>query len=284
MMSPEWLVLKDFLDSTPETLQSGLYQALDSETLEDIENLPALSFSPSDGFESLEKQIETTHYSWLIPFFDRLEDSDKYIFVSGLPEKSQASIMKYYDLTRLPKSLSLSAKEFIQKTLYNYLLKDYQNILPINCLPKDPLNSLLTLSREQLLNLVDYLSMHDLSLEIKTMINASQIKNIQEILPLHQRQYLKKLSQKIEPISFKPMGLSHWDGNEPQFKKILHQRGLNRLSKALTESHPSLLWHLSHKLDMGRASIVKTLFKEIKNKKAQRVLVSQVCDLIEKIH
>ncbi len=126
--------------------------------------------------------------------------------------------------------------------------------------------------------------MHDLSLELKTMVSASHIKNIETILPTHQRQYLKKLSQKIEPISFRPMGLSHWDGNESQFKKILHQRGLNRLSKALTESNTSLLWHLSHKLDMGRASIVKTLYKEIKNKKAQRVLVTQVCDIIDKIH
>jgi hypothetical protein len=284
MMSPNWLVLKDFLESTPKDIQDRLYMVLENDTLEDLENIPAFSFSPSSGFENLSDRLSSIHYSWFLPFFDRLKDSDKYFFVSALNEHQKASIMKFYDLTRLPKELSPIAKNYILQILYSYLNKDNHKIIPKNCLPEDPLNNLLNLTREQLLTLVDYLSMHDLSLELKTMISATHLNNIENLLPIHQRQYLKILSQKIEPISFRPMGLSHWDGNESQFRKILHQRGLNRLSKALTASHHSLLWHLSHKLDIGRASIVKTLYKEIKNKKAQRVLVTQVCDIIDKVH
>ncbi len=157
MMSPQWLVLKDFLEASSEESQDQLYQMLDNDTLEDVENIPSFSFSPSHGFDTLEERLSHVHYSWLLPFFDRLKDSDKYFFLSALNEKSQASIMKYYDLTRLPKKLSSLGKEFILQTLNTYLTKDNLKILPVTCLPQDPLNNLLNLSRKQLLILVDYL-------------------------------------------------------------------------------------------------------------------------------
>jgi hypothetical protein len=106
---------------------------------------------------------------------------------------------------------------------------------------------------------------------------------IESILSKLQKDYLYELKKTIEPIAFKSIGLNHWNGDESLLKKILHQRGLNRLSKALSQSHHSLLWHLSHKLDMGRASIVKALFKDLKNKKAHTILVSQVCELLNKV-
>ncbi len=282
MMGPDWLVLKDFIDLSDD--KSLLCQTLDDNLLEDLESFPTPSSNPSKGLLSKKERINQVHYSWFIPFFDRMKDCDKYLFLNVFDENHQTSLKEYYDLSRSPKELSSLGENYALSVLETALKKDNINPLPLSCLPKDPLNQLLNLTREQLLTLVDYLSMHDLSLELKTMISSSHLKNIRTILPNHQKQYLNKLLQKIEPISFKPMGLCHWDGNEAKLKKILHQRGLNRLSKALALSNHSLLWHLTHKLDIGRASIVKSLLKDVKNQKAQKVLISQVCDIIDKVH
>lgn len=280
MKTPDWYVFKDFLDCLPSTQEkTELCRFLSEDEQEDIEQTPPLPFHPSHGLSSDKERLEPIHYSWFVPFLERLSDADKYLFISPLQTQKEALYL-HFDLTRSVESLTDLAVTFLSQELYHYLTQDYPVILPQDCLPEDPLNSLLELSREQLLSVVDLLSLHDLSLEIKTMISSSHLIKIDSILSSSQKNYLYELKKKIEPVAFKPMGLNHWNGDELLLKKILHQRGLNRLSKALSASHPSLLWHLSHKLDMGRASVVKTLFKTLKNKKAHTVLVAQVCELL----
>ncbi|MCH9630960.1 MAG: hypothetical protein S4CHLAM37_09710 [Chlamydiia bacterium] len=281
MKEIDWYIFKDFLDCADEEKKSKLIQHLADEEKEEVLSTPQLPLHPSKGLPNFSERLASIHYSWLTPLLEKMYDEDRYLFISVLSEKQQEKLYKYFDLTKDVDTLSDIGKEYISSKLYHYFVKKHQNIIPIECLPDDPLNDLLDLTRNELLHLVDHLSMHDLSIEMKTMIDASHFMKIESLLTFEQKQYLRKLGKSIEPIAFKPIGLNHWDGDEKLLKKILHQRGLNRLSKALSASHISLLWHLSHKLDMGRASIVKTLFKELKNKKAQQILVSQVCELIE---
>lgn len=280
MKTPDWYVFKDFLDCLPsDEEKDALCHFLHEDEQEDIAETPFLPARPSLGLSSYQTRLEPIHYTWFIPFIERLADPDKYLFIATLPHQKEA-LYQHFDLSRPIDSLSNLSLLFLSQELYHYLIKDHPLILPEECLPEDPLNSLLELSREELLTVVDFLSLHDLSLEMKTMISSSQLLKIESILSHSQKNYLYELKKKIEPIAFKPIGLNHWNGDELTLKKILHQRGLNRLSKALSASHHSLLWHLSHKLDIGRASIVKTLFKALKNKKAHAVLVMQVCELI----
>lgn len=280
MICSSWIALKSFV--TEEKDKAKLLNCLDSDTLELLDSLPEPDPSQKLGLIPIKSLIADIHYTWFLPFFDKLKDQDKYLFISCLEEKMQNSLMKHYDLTRSLKKLSSFGEKFLLSTLYHQVLKDEKTFLSKEYLPHDPMNCLLKLSREDLLNLVDYLSLHDLSIEMKTIISSSHRKTINDFLKPYQRDYLQKLSQKIEPVSFKPMGLCHWDGNVTDFKKILHQRGLNRLSKALSNSHRSLFLHILHKLDIGRASIVKNLLKEVKNHKAQKVLVEQVREIAEK--
>jgi len=283
MKTPDWYVFKDFVDCLPsEQEKKAVLHYLTPDEQEDIHLTPPLSLHPSHGLSTYEKRLQSIHYSWFIPLLQRLCDTDKYLLMAPLHAQKEA-LYTHFELTRAMTSLTPLALEFVSCTLYEHLIKDFAVVLPKECLPDDPLNALLTLSREQLLHLVDLLSLHDLSLEMKTMINSAQLLKIEAMLSHQQKDYLYALKRKIEPIAFKPIGLSHWNGDELLLKKILHQRGLNRLSKALSASHHSLIWHLSHQLDMGRASIVKTLVKRLNNKKAHAVLVAQVCELITAI-
>lgn len=280
MKSADWYIFKDFIDLADGAKQKKLLSFLANEERNELSSIPSLPMHPSRGLSSYAKRLEDIHYSWFTPLLEKMFDQDKYLFISVLGNEQKEKLYKYFDMTKEVGPLSSFANEFISSKLYHHFIGKYNHLLPKECLPEDPLNSLLDLSRESLLSLVDLLSMHDLSLELKTLINASHMQKIEILLSGEQKEYLIELRKTIEPVSFKPIGLNHWNGDEKILKKILHQRGLNRLSKAISFSHISLLWHLSHKLDMGRASIVKTLFKELKNKKAHKVLVSQVCELL----
>ncbi|MBM3191293.1 MAG: hypothetical protein FJZ63_01395 [Chlamydiae bacterium] len=279
MKTPAWYVFKDFLDQEP--LKSSLLRFLSPHLVEIVEQSPSLPFHPSQGIASYKDRLQGIHYSWILPLLEPYSDADKYLFLSILDHKQQEPLLQHFDLSKQTSPLSLWAELFLSKHLYELLTQDHKNLLPKECLPEDPLNFLLDLSRERLLHLVDLLSLHDLALEMRNIINSSHLMKINALLSQDQKNYLFQLRQRIEPIAFKPMGLNHWNGDESLLKKLLHERGLNRLSKALSFSHLSLLWHLSHKLDIGRASIVKTLFKELKNKKAHTLLVSQVCESLQ---
>jgi hypothetical protein len=261
MKTPDWYVFKDFLDCLPsEKEKDALCHFLHEDEQEDVATTPLLPAHPSLGLSSYQTRLEPIHYTWFIPFIERLETADQYLFIATLPHQ-QESLYRHFDLSRPVDSLTNLARLFLAQELYHDLIKDHPLILPEACLPEDPLNALLELSREELLTVVDFLSLHDLSLEMKTMINSSHLLKIESILSHPQKNYLYELKKKIEPIAFKPIGLNHWNGDELILKKILHQRGLNRLSKALSASHHSLLWHLSHKLDIERAGVGKTLLK-----------------------
>ncbi len=61
---------------------------------------------------------------------------------------------------------------------------------------------------------------------------------------------------------------------------ILHQRGLYRLGKALSASHPDFLWHLSHRLDTGRSAILKKYYAKPINPSISTVLVQQIQNVL----
>lgn len=279
MKTPDWYVFKDCLDMQSPQEKSSLMHYLVHDLKDEMQETPNLPFHPSKKWLSYKERLRSIHYSWFIPYLESYSDQDKYLFISVLDEEQQESLSHHLQLFRSFNSMRSEVEPFFAKLLYVYLL-DGEDILPQECLPEDPLNGLLSLSRDQLLTLVDFLSLHDLSLEIKTLVNASHLVKIHTLLSQKQKEYLYKLNHRIEPIAFRSMRLNEWNGDLISLKKTLHQRGLNRLAKGLSESNPSLFWHLIHKLDIGRASIVKTLFKELKNKKAHSILVSQICDLL----
>ena len=69
---------------------------------------------------------------------------------------------------------------YLQHTLFLAIAP--QDLIPIACLPSDPLNHLLTLSFQELLSLIDLLCMHDLAVEIRHIIDTSKLKEVYSLL------------------------------------------------------------------------------------------------------
>lgn len=229
---------------------------------------------------SIEDRIKVIHYSWIAPFVRPFAEADQRSLLSVLAPAQAEKLKLYFKISRGLKKLGFHPKRFLQRLIYDWLISTQKEFVPVEYLPAHPLNAILELKKSSIQHLVDFLGLHDLALELKKMVTAKQIKKIQEALSKPHREYLKKVCKSKEPISFARFNLERWDGDETKLKQILHQRGFNRLSKALFGCHPSLMWHITRRLDTGRTKIMRKFFTDMNNEKAQEALKKQVVSLI----
>ncbi|MCB1115481.1 MAG: hypothetical protein KDK71_03330 [Chlamydiia bacterium] len=244
------------------------------------------SIAPSEGDPfahplSTRERLKEIHYSWMITFLEPFTKKDKIFILASLEKKQASKLQKHFQIKEKDfPPIKKVGKDYLVRALYDWLISDQKEFLPIEFLPKHPLSPLLTLTKNELQALVDYLGLHDLALELKHVIKADQIKKIQNVLSKEEQEYLKKQIKRKEPISFARLNLDGWNGDGEKLKAILHHRGFNRLAKALFGCHPSFLWHLCHKIDTGRAKILRKFFTDIKNDEAQSVLINQTLEII----
>lgn len=276
MILAELYLLKDFLDSISQEEKEELLSFLDVDTQEVFTDIHALPFNPSKGLKSYQERLMHIHPTWLLSLLKDFADSDKYLYIGALNEDIQELLFQHFQLSRRDVKITDFAKDYLCKQLYQELTKDVPDLLPQEALPLDPLNVLINISRLQMLDLIDLLSLHDLNIELKSLISSQHLKKLQTLLTNSQKQYLGIVQKKTELLSFKPIGLCYWNGDPDILKKALHQRGLNRLAKALYNSCSSLQWYICHKLDISRATIVQTLMKDLKNKNAHEHLIEQI--------
>lgn len=122
--------------------------------------------------------------------------------------------------------------------------------------------------------------MHDLSVEIRQIIETAKLKQIYALLTKPQTTFLKTLLHKKEAVTFKKMGLIAWRGDKDALRSLLLQRGLNRIAKSLYGRHPSLLWHVAHRLDAEKGQLLLNLCTALDHPRASSLLSEQVVELV----
>lgn len=232
----------------------------------------------------MEGRLSRVHYSWLITFLEPFAEADKRMILSSLEKTQAAKLKNHFKIKDSSSPLKGVAKNYLVSAVYEWLVSDQKEFLPIEFLPDHPLNPLLDLSKQELQHLVDYLGLHDLAMELKHVIKSDQIKKIQKVITKEEQEFVKSLLKKKEPLTFARLNLDGWNGDGEKLKAILHHRGFNRLAKALFGCHPSLLWHITHRLDTGRTKILRKFFTDINNDEAHAALTKQILELIPKVH
>jgi hypothetical protein len=244
----------------------------------ELEEVSSYPFDQTQGLPALEEDLAHIHYSWFAPFLRSLSESEIRLFMTVLtPEQIRGlkSLLLFSNTLPTPSPLG---KAWMAKTLFEAVAPE--DLLPVSCLPENPLNALLLLSQAELLSLIDLLSMHDLSVEIRHVIETSKLKEIYHLLSKAQTTFLKTLLHKKEPVSFKKMGLLNWKGDRESLRSLLLQRGINRIAKSLYGEAPALLWHVSHRLDQEKGQLLKTLCTALDHPRALNLVSEQVLELI----
>lgn len=277
MNQASYIVFRRLIERSNKT---GFIRYLSPSEQEKVQSLPALNSDPFAQTLTTADRLKGIHYSWLITFLEPFAEDDKKLILSSLEKEQAEKLKKHFKMKEKPLSLKRKGKDYLTQALYDWLISDQKEFLPIEFLPQHPLNALLSLTKKELQSLVDYLGLHDLAIELKHVIKADQIKKIQKVLSKGEQEYLKKQIKKKEPISFSRLNLDGWNGDGEKLKAILHHRGFNRLAKALFGCHPSLLWHICHRLDTGRTKILRKFFTDIKNDEARDTLINQTLELL----
>ncbi|HKZ00131.1 MAG TPA: hypothetical protein VJ112_03085 [Rhabdochlamydiaceae bacterium] len=283
MNDASWIFCKAFLQKCPPDQRGALISYLPAADQKNLDRAPLPSSDPSQGATPPEELLDKIHYSWFAPFLRTLPENDIRLYFAVLNDAQAKELKKALLFSNHLPSLTPLATLFLQRSLWGKMLEHGEEPLPPEGLPKSPLNQLLQFTYEELLSLIDLLAIHDLTVELRQIIDTAKLKKIYSLLSKRQLAYLKTLAQKKETLSFKKMSLNKWDGNPENLKTMLQQRGINRLAKSLFGESSSLLWHLTHRLDIDRANILQNLCNPLDHPQAIGILRGQVAELIQSI-
>lgn len=275
-------VCKAFLQKCPAEKRGKLFQSLSQEDQQILHELPTAFYrDPAEGFEEASANLPEIHYSWLTPLFRTFAENEVRLFLSCLTEKQAKGLKKQLLFTNHGVEVKVVARPFLQNTLWEKVAD--KEILPLACLPESPLNPLLEIEAGSLLNLIDFLGMHDLATQVKQTIDTARLKQIYAALSKDELAFVKTLLLSKEPLTFKIMELQKWDGKEESLRALIHQRGLNRLAKALYTPDGSLAWHISHRLDIERGELLLKLSTPLEHARGIEILTDQITEILPRI-
>ncbi len=274
------IVFHAFLCRVPTERQRHLLGLLPEEELALLRTLPYSFLDPTQGISQPSALLKKAHASWLAPFIRTLPENDIRLLLASLEEPQRAGLKKDLLFSNHFPTLNPLAMRYVQQLLTQNLIENQKEILPLECLPEHPLNELLNLNKEELSHMINLLGIHDVAFELRHIIETAKIKQVQNALDPQEQNYLKKLLQQQELITFKRMGLDKWDGNVANLKKLIHQRGLNRIGKSLFGLDDSLVWHLSRRLSTADAATLHKLCSDLKNTQAVTLLTRQIMEMI----
>jgi len=278
-----WIFCKAFLQKCPPDQRGALISYLPAEAQKNLDRTPLPSSDPCQGVTPPEELLDKIHFTWFAPFLRTLSENDIRLYFAVLNDTQAKELKKALLFSNHLPTLTPLATLFLQRSLWGKMLERGEEPLPPEGLPKSPLNQLLQFTYKELISLIDLLAIHDLTVELRQIIDTAKLKKIYSLLTKRQLAYLKTLAQKKETLSFKKMSLSIWDGNPEHLKTMLQQRGINRLAKSLFGESSSLLWHLTHRLDIDRANILQNLCNPLDHPQAIGILRGQVAELIQSI-
>lgn len=280
MQMKSWVMLRVLLNKYHQKASDTLLKILPEEDAKGVISLNAYSNRPEIVLTQPEELIQNIHYSWLVDALKAIPKTIQEPILAALPSSNAAKLRQLLNLTTLPQReiLSSPAKTFLINTLYNHV-KDH-NVLPLEYLPQTELSVLVKLTKNQLVELIDFLAIYDLAESVRNIIDKDRIKKIYQHLSPSKIQFLRACLQQKERLSAASLKLEQWDGDWGKLEKILHGRGLIRLGNALCGQHPDFVWHLTHMLDIGRGTRLQANYSAKAIPQITPILAQQVLNLV----
>lgn len=266
--------LKFFLSKEPSRIEE-LMRFLPPEEKQSLMQAPA--FSLEEGKIS-ELPFEHIHWSWFIAVLQKYPLKEQRLFLSALHQSLQKHLSHELGVNPSTIKTSHTLNVFLRQTLWNELDEDEYR-LPIYFLPPSPLNILLDVEKKKLTQLIDLLSLYDLSATSSQIVETKILKKIYSFLSDDEKKFLKAMAGYKEPYPVSRIDLDKWDGTERSFRLALHKRGLSRLGAALSGQHPDLIWYVCHHLDVGRGHALMNSVARVAIPKISESLIEQIKEL-----
>lgn len=257
----------------PESKQA-LLRFVSQKEKEEIERSPNLEGSMTLESFSGDAVLDQVHWSWFLPTLKLYPEAEQKLFLSALSGRAEKNLAKALTLSARGEGVSLLGKDYLRKTLLDSL--NGSKILPIHHLPKSRLEKLLSFSKKELTRLIDRLSLYDLSMEMRQIVETKILKKIYSLLTEEEKTVLKAVGAHKDPFVLGRLGIEKWDGSEESLRTLLHRRGLARLGAGLSGQDPDFIWYICHLLDIGRGSVLYKLCLEEPLPGVTEVIVTQI--------
>lgn len=280
MSAKSWMMLQLLLNRFHHGPSQPLFAYLPKEEAEQLSNYAVEGQDISPALQKPDDQLQNIHYSWIAPTIQGAPEDLKPFLLASLPENYTASIKKLVNFTAPIPTLSPPAKEYFLKLFFSKYHTMGEH-LPLLFVPPSKLGVLLTLSKQQLVEVIDFLGLQDLAEALRHIVDKARLKRIYGCLSAKKQQYLRVCLHQKDRLGVAPMELNQWDGNIQKLETQLHRRGLMRLGVALSGQHPEFIWHLSQLLDTGRGGMLTKNYKPNEIPNVTAAVGMQVLSLIK---
>lgn len=283
MQGKSWILLRVLMNRFQQKSSDTILDYLPEEDSKGVLAQTVTSNNPAIALLQPEEMLAKIHYSWMLSALKAIPEPIQNSILFALPHTSAAKLRQLLNLPPLKKGIKLASpvKTFLINTLYSHV-KGHE-ILPLEFLPVTNLSPLATWTKQDIVQMVDLLSMFDLADEVRNIIDKDRLKKIYACITPSQQQFLRTCLHQKERIAASKLKLEQWSGDRKQLEKLLHRRGLIRLAKALSGQHPDFIWHISHTLDVGRGTLLLANYSKTATPQITPVLVQQVINLMNLI-
>lgn len=225
--------------------------------------------------------IKRIHFSWFIPYLSTLKPQQLPGYLSLFSQGAKEQLQQKLNCTTSDFEPPLFAQLVLAADLKGALEMD--KVIPHPLLPRGPLFSLLTIPKKGLVQLIDYLGLHDLGAETKQIVDKQLLNRIMSALSESEKKFLSYCSKQVIRWVPPKLNLSAWDGEKASLHSLLHTRGLTRLAKATILEDDSFKWHLTHRLDTNRGKIITGSFKRPVEQSLVPYFQKQVFELLQQL-
>lgn len=252
MKPKSWMMLRLLMNRYQSGNNKGLLEGMNQA---DQQMVLSQGITSSDLIPALSGQREILsriHYSWVAPLISNLPKEKISLILSLLPESTANKLQEYLKITVPRVKIPAPFSDFLFNQLKNQL--KLEEVTPIEYLPQTSLTPLTKLKKEELVNLIDFLGIYDLSDEVKRIVDRNKLKQIYETLTPKKHDFLRQCLHLKDKLVTPKMNLEQWNGDHDKLNKVLYQRGLIRLGYALSGQPHDFIWHIVHNLDVGRGT------------------------------
>ncbi len=244
------VMLRLLLNSYHKGNQDDVLKLLPEEISKNVSELSIQSSDFQAAMTAPLDLLKTVHYSWLTPKLKELPKNTLSLILSLLPDPQATKLKNNLSIKGNLPEFSPKMKTFVLQQVSHLI--DIDEALPLAFLPRSDMTKLSELKKRQLVELIDYLGLFDLSQELHHIVDKKILENVYSSLTPIRQVFLKKLLQSKEKLVTNRLNLENWDGSQEKLLKLLHHRGMVRLGYALSGQNPDLNWHIIHILDTGR--------------------------------
>lgn len=268
-----WMMFRVLLNRYHPKGSDALLKFLPEDQRAVISTIDIQSHDLEPILQHAQNVISYIHYSWIKPLINRFPTQIQASIIAALTGKhaEDESEEKIAPLSNL-------AKAFMVNEICDQL--HIQEHLPFEYLPESEFTPLATWSKQQIVELIDFLGLYDLASEVRKIVNRDYLKNIYSCLTPKEFYYLKVCLHQKDQITSPKLGIDPSKQDCAKLKNALHRRGLSRLGKAVCGEHPDFVWTIAHLLDMGRGQILLKEYQPEALPKITPILKQQVLNLM----